>query len=355
MYNSHTEKGDDMKMKRFKIFSKLLLTGNLILTGCSYEKESDWYQEYTSDTIETKDIQIIHENPFHPNQSIEEQTTYLQQLIMNNPTMTELQKYWALAYQPLLLKLLTKDSELIYQALNQLQIDTVQFYNSNLNGIYYDHLLLISDDLLSSNDLESCTFQHEFAHAITSRIHDGSKTLYSFEEAIASILADEFSVGTYNTSYRDLAVMVRMLIEIVGVEPFYDMMINGNIDSLKEAIKNIDSNFHIDDILYPMDVIYEENTFSDEPNPILINSYIPNIIQLYETKYQTSYIENQAMNYYIQFLSRQTIDLDSRYYAYLDNCYFNSEGYRMLVFYDKNCNYFSSMELDNQNSFQKKK
>ena len=117
MYNSHTEKGDDMKMKRFKIFSKLLLTGNLILTGCSYEKESDWYQEYTSDTIETKDIQIIHENPFHPNQSIEEQTTYLQQLIMNNPTMTELQKYWALAYQPLLLKLLTKDSELIYEAM----------------------------------------------------------------------------------------------------------------------------------------------------------------------------------------------------------------------------------------------
>ena len=89
-----------------------------------------------------------------------------------------------------------------------------------------------------------------------------------------------------------------------------------------------------------MDVIYEKNTFSDEPNPILINSYIPNIIQLYETKYQTSYIENQAMNYYIQFLSRQTIDLDSRYYAYLDNCYFHSEGYRMLVFYDKNCNYF---------------
>lgn len=342
------------KINKSLLYKLLLTTGITLCTACTHEGEVDWYQEYTNSPIEELDIHVMDENPFYKGQSQEKQITYLQQLIMNNPTMTELQKYWTLDYQPLLLKLIDYNPDFIFEAFNHLQIATVDFKNQNLQGLYYNHLLLLDQDL---NDNEVATFKHEIAHAISKRIYNDSEPLHSFEEGLASILSDEYG-NIFNSSYRDTATVLKMLIEIVGTEPFYQMMTTGNIDSLKEALTCIDPNIDIEQLISDIDTVYQDGGYMNSHTvQVLQYSYIPMIQNLYEKKFQSDMYENTAMNYYIDFLNRNTIQLNNQeYYMYLDHCYFNTSGYPCMALYDENFNYYNSYTLsdwENMITYQK--
>ena len=343
-----------MKLNKQLLCKLLLTTGITLCTACTQEKEIDWYQEYTNSPIEELDIQVMDENPFYQDQPQEEQITYLQQLIMNNPTMSELQKYWTLDYQSLLLKLIHYNPDFIFDAFNHLQIATVDFKNPNLQGLYYHDLLLLDQDL---NDYEVATFKHEIAHVFSKRIYYKNEPLYSFEEGLASILSDEYG-NVFNSSYRDTATVLKMLIEVVGTEPFYQIITTGSIDSLKEALIQIDPDIDIEQLISDIDTVYQDGGLMEyHTTHVLKYSYIPTIQNLYEKKFQTNMYENAAMNSYIHFLNRSTIEInDQIYYTYLDHCYFNTDGYPCIVLYDEDFNYYNSYtfnDWENITTYQK--
>lgn len=342
------------KINKSLLYKLLFTTGISLCTACSYQGETQWYQEYTDTPVEDLNVNIMDENPFYKGQPQEEQIAYLKQLITNNPTMSELQKYWTLDYQTLLLDLINYDPDFIFEVFNHLQVATVDFNNSNLQGLYYHNVLLLDCDL---NDNEVATFKHEIAHAFSKRILNGMQPLYSFEEGLASILSDEYG-NVFNSSYRDTATVLKMLMEVVGTEPFYHMMTTGNIDSLKEALANIDPNVDIDQLLSDIETIYQDGGYMSYNTSQLINNhYIPTIQNLYEKKYQTSMYDNTAMNYYIGFLNRETIRFNQQdYYMYLDYCYFNKDGYQCIVLYDEEFNYYANYILgdwENMIAYQK--
>ncbi len=130
-------------------------------------------------------------------------------------------------------------------------------YQTLSECLYYHNVLLLDCDL---NDNEVATFKHEIAHAFSKRILNGMQPLYSFEEGLASILSDEYG-NVFNSSYRDTATVLKMLMEVVGTEPFYHMMTTGNIDSLKEALANIDPNVDIDQLLSDIETIYQDGGY----------------------------------------------------------------------------------------------
>lgn len=344
-----------MKLNKQLLCKLLLTTGITLCTACSYEGQIKWYQEYTDSPIEELDVQVMDKNPFYKNQPQEEQIYYLNQLIMNNPTMSELQKYWTLDYQPLLLKLLQIDSEFVFNALNHLQISTADFHNNNLQGIYYENLLLLDQDL---EDKEEATFKHELVHCVTKRITHNDQTLYFLEEGLAAIISDEYGGSIFNTSYRDIATVLKMLIDVIGTYPFYQMLGTGNIDAMIQSIEEIDENIDIEQILNDLNVIYQDGgIMNPSTQETLQTHYIPTIQYLYEKKKNSDMYDSLEMNYYINFLNRNTITFrQNNYYMYLDRCYFNTDGYPCMVLYDENFNYYNHFQLSdwlNITSYQK--
>lgn len=329
-----------MRNYHMKSIIKLLLSGGITLcSGCQSENTffettvaDDWYKDYTSDDIHRMDFQILNENPFYAGQSKEEKLYYLEKLALENPTLSELQKYWMLDLKDFIVEILEKNPEEIFEVLNQLQVENANIHVESLNGAYANHFILLDNTL---GDKEEAVFKHELIHALSKKIYDHKEELQYFEEGLASIIGNEFS-GTPNNTYLNTAAMIKILIELVGVEPFYDMMTTGNIDSLKDAIYMIDSNFDVSSLLSSIDTIYQRESRIHD-NQEIVEEYISNIEYLYQLKYHTSIYENDAIVNYIQFLNKETVSYqENDCYVCLDNCYFNQNGYRIFVFYDEN-------------------
>lgn len=327
--------------KLMRNISKLLLASGITLCSGCHEGEAilhsgvskNWYQDYTYDAIELKNIQILEKNPFYKEQSVEEIRTQLERLIDTNPTLSELQKYWVFDLFDFLVIRIQQDPDYLFDALNQLQVETIQFTDETLQGAYANHLLLLDQNL--SVEEEENTFKHELTHATTKRIYDGSKEYSAFSEGLASLISREYG-KTPSRSNLNVSAMTCILIELVGTEPFYDMMNTGNIDVLKQTLLEINPSLDLENFLSHIEILYQrERRIQD--NHDLITQIEQDIALLYQSKYQKSMEQNEAIMSYFRFLNKETEVYQGQYcYVFLDNCYFNQSGYPLLTYYDDN-------------------
>ena len=128
--------------------------------------------------------------------------------------------------------------------------------------------------------------------------------------------------------------MTCILIELVGTEPFYDMMNTGNIDVLKQTLLEINPSLDLENFLSHIEILYQrERRIQD--NHDLITQIEQDIALLYQSKYQKSMEQNEAIMSYFRFLNKETeVYLGQYCYVFLDNCYFNQSGYPLLTYYD---------------------
>src|SRR5699024_11070938 len=107
----------------------------------------------------------------------------------------------------------------------------------------------------------------------------------------------------------------------VETEPFYDMMNTGNIDVLKQTLLEINPSLDLENFLSHIEILYQrERRIQD--NHDLITQIEQDIALLYQSKYQKSMEQNEAIMSYFRFLNKETDVYQGQYcYVFLDNCY----------------------------------
>lgn len=167
---------------------------------------------------------------------------------------------------------------------------------------------------------------HELIHAIFPSIKDND----FFEEAITDLILEECYVVA-NIGYPTYRILLKMWCETFGIDVFLKMRATGEIDSFKQALKNLDyTEKEIDNVLnhlnnysYVYDKLLELNV-NNQISPKTRFEYLGQFHQIllqdiknvYERQYQRSMDENPIMKVYYEQLKYYGKENQRQYKAY---------------------------------------
>lgn len=331
----------------------LFLSGNLLfLNGCSLIKDGPYQlqlEKYTDETFLIKVSPIMEETPFYENQPIEEKEEALMDLIYKNNMLTNHQKQIAVSMIPYFTSNPYTDYQHLYEQLNILCIYNTTFKDGKTKGLNVQSNF-INTILLEENAADT-TFRHEFIHATSHNLKQSA-----MEEALTTIIQEEY--GTYEGAYQDIATAVRMLIELIGPEPF--LMADATKDSSiieqelycilpnKQKVKQL-----LDSITKIDDAIQEEQYI----NKNIRKTYYDLIEEFYQTKYQESIYQNQNMCYYMSFLNEDyKEDKNGNYYLEYPVPYYFQKNRLPIIYglYENSYQITAYLMETEQSEYQKK-
>lgn len=206
-------------------------------------------------------------------------------------------------------------------------ITKVNFYNNEkYEGETFGYKTIIFDDIYKINvkiyDDNPTVYYHELLHALFPWKEDK----YNFiSEAIVSIMVDE-SYKIDNNLYYNEKIMMKMWIELLGVDTFKQVLVNGNVDSFKNSLlENNISNTKIDEILNNMDLYHQLLLKENKLDNIYLEDCINDIIYVNKIINNKSFNENKILDAYMKEIYKENSNL---YYVYLD-----SDNYKYFIDY----------------------
>lgn len=337
----------------YKGAAKLLLSSLLLfMNGC--EKKEMSLEEKTS-LITPVEIQynpkpIYLKNPFYEGQPIDEKRQIIMEMFQRNETLSNQEIIWLKDLLPYLER--QNDLTFLFDTLNTFQVFKVPF-SMNINqkeetlGACIYPLILLDNQRQTDENV----FKHEFIHLTMKSIMDKGSEQYGLEEALTTILEEEY--GICDTSYRSIATMTRMILELVGSDPFYEMLETGSIEPLLQALQNIGmTDICARQVLEEIELAYQ-NKENFQPS-----SFLEKIELYYSIKYGESMYEDKTMNYYIHFLNKTPLYIHRKeIYPYLCKPYLNENRTSILYGYDSDFETFTALpvELDDKKSYTKKR
>ena len=302
-------------------------------------------KEYTYELFPVEVTPILNKNPFHKNQSQKEKEDSIKELIEKNQTMTQKQKQIACTMIPYFIDNPYTDYQFLYERFNTLSVYEANLKDPSINGIYIPFL----NTILIKENAKDTTFRHEFIHATSHYLEHSA-----IEEGFTTILQEEY--GSYQDTYSEIATVVRMLIELIGIEPFLKADAQETISVISSELYNIIPDRKKAEKLLQSIKEIDKFTKEKQKNQMTVyQTYYDLLDEYYQAKYQESIYQNQKMNYYINYLNQnyQTDEYGHTYLEYL-NPYYLKENRIPIIFgiYQETNQvtaYFAELEKNNNN------
>lgn len=206
-------------------------------------------------------------------------------------------------------------------------ITKVGFYNNeNYEGETFGYKTIFFNDIYKIDvkiyEDSPTVYYHELLHALFPWKEDK----YNFlSEAIVSIMVDE-SYKIDNNLYYNEKIMMKMWIELLGVNTFKQVLVNGNVDSFKNSLLEYNvSSAKIDEILNNMDLYHQLLLKEKQLDNIYLEKCLNDINDIYRYLNSNNLEENKILDAYMKEIYKEN---DNLYYVYLD-----SDNYKYFINY----------------------